>query len=75
MIYNIFKETMTKAKVDRSILQGESIEIFRAAVKSPATRDSYERHLINFLKMISLTPDNFIDLIILLIWQKRSFFY
>jgi hypothetical protein len=64
MIYNIFKETMTKAKVDRSILQGESIEIFRAAIKSPATtyNNPYERRLINFLKMISLTPDYFIDL-------------
>jgi hypothetical protein len=63
MIYNIFKETMTKTKVDRSILQGESIEIFRAAIKSPATYNNpYERRLINFLKMISLTPDNFIDL-------------
>jgi hypothetical protein len=66
---------VARTAIEGSILQGESIEIFRAAVKSPATRDSYERHLINFLKMISLTPDNFIDLIILLIWQKRSFFY
>jgi integrase len=53
---------VTRITVDRSILQGDSIEIFRAAIKSPATRDPYERRLINFLKMMSLTPDDFIDL-------------
>jgi hypothetical protein len=40
--------------VDRSILQGESIELFRAAIKSPATRDPYERRLIHFLKIMEL---------------------
>ena len=66
---------MARTAIEGSILQGESIEIFRAAVKSPATRDSYERHLINFLKMISLTPDNFIDLAkkILLLLKERYF--
>jgi hypothetical protein len=53
---------VTRITVDRSILEGESVELFRAAIKSPATRDPYERRLINFLKTISLTPDDFIDL-------------
>jgi hypothetical protein len=53
---------VTRKAVDRSILDGECIELFRAAIKSPATRDPYERRLINFLKMMSLTPDDFIDL-------------
>jgi hypothetical protein len=43
--------------VDRSILQGESIELFRAAIKSPATRDPYERRLIHFLKIMKLAPE------------------
>ncbi|MFL6328505.1 MAG: hypothetical protein ACJ706_03015 [Nitrososphaeraceae archaeon] len=46
--------------MNRSILQGESIELFRAAIKSPATRDPYERRLIHFLKNIKLAPDDFI---------------
>jgi hypothetical protein len=43
--------------VDRSILQGESIELFRAAIKNPATRDPYERRLIHFLKIMKLAHD------------------
>jgi integrase len=46
--------------VDRSILQGESIELFRAAIKSPATRDPYERRLIHFLNIMMLAPDDFV---------------
>ncbi|HZC49075.1 MAG TPA: hypothetical protein VE244_08460, partial [Nitrososphaeraceae archaeon] len=53
---------MTRKAVDRSILHGECIELFRAAIKSPYTRDPYERRLINFLKMINLPPETFIDL-------------
>src|SRR5215207_2974779 len=48
--------------LDRNILQGESVELFRAAIKSPYTRDPYERRLINFLNHINLTPDEFISL-------------
>jgi hypothetical protein len=33
------KTIMTEKTVDRSILEGESIELFRAAIKSAATRD------------------------------------
>ncbi len=45
--------------IDRSILQGESVELFRAAIRSPATRDPYERRLIGFLRTINLLPDDF----------------
>jgi integrase len=47
--------------LDRSILQGDSIELFRAAIKSPYTRDPYERRLINFLKYVNLSPDEFVS--------------
>jgi hypothetical protein len=53
---------VTRKAVDRSILHGECIEIFRAAIKSPNTRDPYERRLISFLKMMNITPKDFIDL-------------
>ena len=53
---------MTRKAVDRSILHGECIELCRAAIKSPYTRDPYERRLISFLKMMNLTPEDFIDL-------------
>jgi integrase len=46
--------------VDRSILQGECIEQFRAAIRSPATRDPYERRLIAFLKTVKMVPDEFV---------------
>jgi hypothetical protein len=39
-----------KKVVDRSLLQGDSYKLFRAAIKSPATRDPYERKLVGFLK-------------------------
>jgi hypothetical protein len=51
---------MSGKTIDRSILQGECIELFRAAIKSAATRDPYERRLIQFLKNIKLAPDDFI---------------
>ena len=53
---------MPSKTVDRSILHGECIDLFRAAIKSPSTRDPYERRLISFLKTINLTPDAFISL-------------
>jgi integrase len=49
-------------RIDRSILQGESIELFRAAIKNPATRDPYERRLMSFLKTMNMAPDEFINL-------------
>jgi hypothetical protein len=48
-------------KIDRSLLQGESFELFSAAIKSPATRDPYERKLLSFLKRINLSPDAFVQ--------------
>ena len=53
---------MSGKTVDRSILNGEYIELFRAAIKNPATRDPYERRLIGFLKMVNMTPDEFVNL-------------
>ena len=37
-------------------------ELFRAAIKSPATRDPYERRLLNFLDYVKLSPDEFVTL-------------
>jgi site-specific recombinase XerC len=54
--------TAGKRVVDRTVLTGESIVMFRAAIKNPHTRDPYERRLINFLKMIKMTPDEFVSL-------------
>lgn len=53
---------MTGQVLDRSILQGESVELFRAAIKSPWTRDPYERRLINFLNHVNMSPDEFVSL-------------
>jgi hypothetical protein len=46
--------------VDRSLLHGESIEQFRAAIRNAATRDPYERRLIGFLKSVMMTPDDLV---------------
>jgi integrase len=51
---------MSGKSLDRSILRGESIELFRAALRSPSTRDPYERRLIGFLRTINLVPDDFV---------------
>jgi hypothetical protein len=50
---------MAVKTVDRIFLQGQSVELFRAAIKSQATLDPYERRLIGFLKKMDaslLTP-------------------
>jgi hypothetical protein len=53
---------MAVKTVDRSFLQGQSAELFRAAIKSQAKRDPYERRLIGFLKrMDAKSPDGFIE--------------
>src|SRR5215831_9228466 len=54
--------TAGKRVVDRGVLTGESIVMFRAAVKNPHTRDPYERRLINFLNVVKMTPDEFVSL-------------
>jgi integrase len=51
---------MPRQILDRSILHGESIELFRAAIRNPATRDPYERRLIGFLKDVNMEPDEFV---------------
>lgn len=51
---------MAGKSLDRSILQGESIDLFRAAIRSPATRDPYERRLIGFLRAMNLVPDDLV---------------
>jgi hypothetical protein len=44
------KKGMVLKTVDRAFLQGQqSVDLFRAAIKSQATRDPYERRL-GFIK-------------------------
>ncbi|MGA9154226.1 MAG: hypothetical protein WBZ36_26890, partial [Candidatus Nitrosopolaris sp.] len=50
---------MAGKAVDRSLLQGESIEQSRA-IRNAATRDPYERRLIGFLKNVEMKPDDFV---------------
>lgn len=52
---------MRAGKIDRSLLQGESFELFFAVIRSPATRDPYERKLLGFLKRVNLSPDGFLQ--------------
>jgi hypothetical protein len=48
--------------VDRTFLQGQSVELFRAAIKSRATLDTYERRLIGFLKRMGAeSSDAFVE--------------
>lgn len=49
-------------KVDETFLQVQSVGLFRAAIKSQATRDPYEKRLIGFLMRIDAnSPDAFIE--------------
>lgn len=41
---------MAVKSVDWAFLQGQSVELFCAAIKSPALLDLYGRRLIGFLK-------------------------
>ena len=53
---------MAVKTVDRAFLQGQSAELFRAAIKSQATLDQYERRLNGFLKrMNARSPDAFFE--------------
>ncbi len=49
-------------KIDRSSLQGKDLEIFKAAIRSPVTRDVYERRLLNFLGHLKMTPEDFLSI-------------
>ena len=40
---------MAVKTADRTFLKGQSVDLFRAAIKSQTTRDPYERRLIGFL--------------------------
>ena len=51
-----------KKAVNRPILDGESITIFRAAVRSKYTLDPYERRPVAPLRSIDNTPDEFAEL-------------
>jgi hypothetical protein len=52
---------MAVKTVDGTFLQGQSVELLRAAIKSQATLDPYERRLIGFLKrMDAESPDTFV---------------
>ena len=53
---------MTRQVLDRTALQGECIELFRAAIKSPHTRDPYERRVLNFLNYVKILPGEFVTL-------------
>jgi hypothetical protein len=57
------KVRMAVKTVDRTFLQGQQrVDLFRAAIKSQATRDPYERRLIGFLKKMGAeSPDAFIE--------------
>src|SRR5919112_2434322 len=56
------KKGMAVRTVDRGFLKGQSVDLFRAAIKSAATRDAYERRLIGFLKkMDAASPDAFVE--------------
>jgi len=48
--------------VNRFILEGECITIFRGAVRSSHTLDPYERRLVRFLSGIDKTCDEFVEL-------------
>ena len=54
---------MARTRVDRSVLSGESISLFKAAIRNAATRDPYERRLISFLTSIGMDPDSFVNLV------------
>jgi Fe2+ transport system protein FeoA len=49
-------------RLDRSVLQTEFVQIFNAAIKSPVTRDVYERRLLNFLSHMGMTPGELVSL-------------
>jgi integrase len=53
---------LTRKPVDRSLLHGESVTLFRAAIRNAATRDPYERRLIAFLNRSEMDPDSFVHL-------------
>jgi hypothetical protein len=62
MISQKISVLMAVKTVDRAFLQGQSVDLFRAAIRSQATCDPYERRLIGFLKrMDAESPDAFVE--------------
>ena len=55
-------ESAMSRSVDRTILAGKSIVLFRAAIKSPRTLDPYERRLCNFLSYAKMSCDQFVSM-------------
>ena len=49
-------------QADRSMLEGKSIVIFRAAIKSKWTRDPYERRLAALLRYHFMTCDDLVNI-------------
>ena len=45
---------------DRSVLEGEAIKPFRAAIRSEVTLGAYERRLVQFFDHYHLTVDTFV---------------
>jgi hypothetical protein len=61
-IIQAVKREMATKTVDRTFLQGQSVELFRAAIKSQTTRDPDVRRLTGFLKrMDAKSPDAFVE--------------
>ena len=58
----IIRRKLLSNRIDRSVLETEVVQIFKAAIKSPVTRDVYERRLLNFLKPMKMTPEEFVSL-------------
>jgi hypothetical protein len=52
---------MSTTHIDRTVLKGTSIVNFRAAIRSEATRDPYERRLIHFLTWYDKGCDAFVE--------------
>ena len=46
----IIRRKQLSKRIDRSALETEVVQIFNAAIKSPVTRDVYERRLLNFVE-------------------------
>jgi integrase len=49
-------------RLDRTALKTEVVQIFNAAIKSPVTRDVYERRLLNFLTRMKMTPEELVSI-------------
>jgi hypothetical protein len=62
VIESQLEKRMVVKTIDRTFLQGQSAELFHAAIKNQATRDPYERRPIGFLKrMDARSPEAFFE--------------